>query len=181
MANIDAPVGFLHIDSLGGIAELQTYRVDVANATAIFKGDPITAEADGAVKASAAGDGNTVVAIATGFQDGDGQSALFQPALTAGTITGIPVINQVFEVQSDSGTNVVEGDVFATADFVAGTGDTGTGFSRYELDSSNIGTGQQLRILGKVDKVGLENEFGDEHVNLRVQFAENMYNDNTTI
>lgn len=182
MANLDNPKGFEWVDNLGGDAQFQEYTVDVANATAIFKGDPITLEADGAIKASAAGDGVSVAAIAMSFKDSTtGRSASFLPATTAGTIRAIPVKSQIFIVQSDSGTNVAASDVNATADFVTGTGDSTTGVSKYELDASNIGTGQQLRIIGKARKVGQENEFGDEHVDLLVSFVENAYEDNTSI
>lgn len=181
MANLDNAQGFAWVDALGGDAQLQQYEVDAANATAIFRGDPLTGEADGGVKPSVAGDGVSVAAIAKTIQDSNGTILKFLPALTAGTIGGIPVKGQVFEIQSDSGTNVTAADRNATADFVAGTGDQITGRSRYELDASNIGTGQQLRIMGKAPSVGQENEFGDEHVNLRVSFVENLYEDNTSI
>lgn len=181
MANLDAPFGFKHVGALGGIAELETYEVDASNVTAIFKQDPLTLESDGGNKASAAGDGVSVGAVASGFKDSNGQSISFLPASTAGQVTAIPVANQIFVVQSDSGTNVAATDVNATADFVTGTGNTDSGFSRYELDASNIGTGQQLRIMGKEAAVGQENEFGDEHVNLKVVFVENAYADNTSI
>lgn len=183
MANLDSPKGFQVIDDIngGGNTNFQPYTVDSANATAIFQGDPITLEADGNVKPSAAGDGVSVAAVAHTFKDSDGNSIKFLPALTGGTIGGLPVKGQVFSIQSDSGTVVNATDINATVDFVAGTGDQTTGRSRYELDSSNIGTGQQLRMLGKVESVGQDNEFGEEHVNTKVVFVENAYEDNTSI
>lgn len=181
MTNVDKARGFQQIDALAGQAQFQTYEVAVGNAVAIYNGDPLKLLAAGTVEAGAANDGVTIAAVAKTFKDSNGNSLKFLPALTAGTIGGIPVKGQVFEIQSDSGTNVAATAVNATANYAAGTGDTTTGFSGFELDASDIGTGQQCRIIGKVNAVGQENEWGEAHVNLLVVFVENAYEDSTSI
>jgi hypothetical protein len=178
MANTDDARGFKLVDTLdsGNVTGFQEYTVDSANATAIFKGDPITLEADGGVKPSAAGDGVLVAAVAMGFKNSAGQSISYLPATTAGTITGIPVRGKLFVVQASTGVALTQAAINATADFVTGTGDTTTGVSKYELNST-IG-GNQLRIINLYPESG--NEFA-EHAKLLVQFVENAYEDANSI
>lgn len=179
MANADNARGFLPVDDLGGYAGFQTYTVDAANATAIFRNDPLTLEIDGNVASSAGGDGVNVAATAKTFKDTDGNSIKFLPALTAGTIGGLPVKNQLYRAQAATGVTFNATDVNATCDFVAGTGDTTTGESRYELNTA--GAGNQCRIMGLDTVVGQENAFGSEHATVRVAFVEDAYSDSTSI
>ena len=180
MANPDGPIGFQEIDDInaGGINNLQPYYVDASNASRIGNGDPITAEADGGVARSAAGDGVSVVAIAKQFKNSNGESIKYLPASTAGTIMGLPVKGRIFQVQADSGTSVASTSRGATADFVAADCDTTTGISNFELDSDNIGTGNQCRVI---DKVAAPNNDWGEHVLLKVVFVEDAYSDSTSI
>jgi len=168
MANADLARGFQLITELGaGNVVYQKAEVDVSNATAIFKGDPITAESDGYVMASAANDGIAVLGVAQAFFSTTGEALSYLPALTAGTVLYVTPEGKKFKIQSDSSTNVAVTDIYATANHVAGTGNTTTGESKAELDASDIGTGLQLRILGKDDA----SAWG-EHVNLIVEFNE---------
>ena len=179
MTNTDSAFGFRLADSsvgnpMGGFIE---YTVDAANATAIFKNDPISREADGNVKASAAGDGFLVESVAQVLLDENDKEVSFLPALAAGKVIGVPVKGRIFMVQCDGA--FAKTDEGATADFVPGAGDQGSGFGRYELDSSNIGTGNQLRILN-LAKETRDNDFGD-NANVMVAFVENSLEDSTTI
>lgn len=178
MANVNAPRGFFLVDSLNGadVSSVQSYPVAVGNGTAIFAGDPLTAVNDGTFVPSLAGDGIKVAAVAVGFATSNGRALLYLPASTAGTVIGLPVRGNIFGVQVDE--SLAATDVSATADFVVGTGNVNTGVSAYQLDSSDIGTGQQLRILGKLDTP--TNAYGTNCI-AKVQFVENLYENNTSV
>lgn len=183
MANPDNQKGFQVVDDIvgGGNTNFQSYTVSSGNTNQIGWNDPISLLPDGNVTLGAPGDGVIVAAIAKGFKDINGNSLKFLPALTAATILAIPVPGKLFEIQADAGT-VINSDVInATADFIDGPLDETTGRSRYQLDSSTIGIGQQVRIIRKQAAVGTENEFGQELVNLVVAFVEDAYSDNTSI
>lgn len=181
MANTDAAFGFRLVDSTVGDPQggLMEFDVDVANATAIFRGDPITALAGGTVQSSAANDGVTVIGIVQGCLDDEGKDVSFLAALTAGKVLVSPLKGRIYSVQGDTGTSILAIDIFATANFVIGAGDTGSGVSRYELDASDIGTGQQFRILG-LSKDTRGNDFG-EHAVVYGVFVEDALEDNTSI
>jgi|TARA_R110000824_G_scaffold308517_2_gene495972 hypothetical protein len=179
MANADAPRGFKPLGSIdSGDYQILEYEVDASNTLAIFKGDPLTLEADGNVKQSVANDGVKVHAVAVGFKNSDGQSISYLAGSTAGTVLGVPVKNQLFAVQADTGTAVVATARYATANHAVTAGDTDTGISKCELDSSDIGTGVQVRILDKVDE---PNNSWAEHVDLVVEFTENASESAVTI
>lgn len=173
--------GFEVVDDLsgGGNTNYQSYRVDAGNGTAIFNGDPISLETDGAVKASGAADGVAVAAITKGFKNSNGESVKFLPETTVGTLLAIPVTGKVFRIKASPGVVITEADVNKTADFLPVAGDEISGRSRYELDSSTIGTGQQVRIIGLSRGIG--NTFGIEESILLVSFVEDAYSDNTSI
>ena len=101
------------------------------------------------------------------------------PASTAGTCNGIKVVpGQIWACQADSGTALTSAAINATADIVAGDCSTTTGISVYELDSSNVGTGQQVRILGLHKDP--DNSFA-EHADLLVEWSENASTSNVSV
>ena len=176
MANIDNPSGF---ELVSGPAETLPISVAAANATTIGKGDPLTMHQDGVFTRSVAGAGAAVAYIAQGFKNSNGESIAYLPASTAGTITAIRIVpGQVWAVQGNSGTAITAAAVNATADFAAANCSTVSGRSAYELNASDIGTGQQLRILGLVDAPG--NAFG-ENADVLVEFAECAATSNTSV
>ena len=75
-------------------------------------------------------------------------------------------------------TKKIQEAVGATADLVVADCSTVSGVSRIELDSSNIGTGQQVRIIGKD---GDPNNAYGEHVDLLVHVCENASISNTRV
>jgi hypothetical protein len=180
MANTDIPSGFKYVRNLDGSQSASTilYQIYSDNSTTIGKGDPIYAKSDGYYGRSAAGSGVVNVAIAAALYDSNMKPLSYLPALTAGYVAGIPIKNNIFEVQCDSGTTVTVADRNATADLTVGNCNTDTGNSIYELDSSNIGTGNSVRIIDKADRA--DNAWG-EHVKVLVAFVENAYTDTTTI
>lgn len=180
MANSSRINGFTLTDSVvtQSPVSVQAYPVDASNATAIFRNDPIMQESDGYFAAATNGIGIACAAVCCGAFDSNGIALSYLPALTAGTIIGIPVKGHVFEVQADTGTTLDQGCVGATADFVSGSGSTVSGISGYQLDSSNVGTGNQLRIMGLV---GTPNNVWGDVSKLRVMFVENLYESNTSV
>ena len=61
-----------------------------------------------------------------------------------------------------------------TADVVVGTGATATGVSAMELDSSDIGTGANLVIIGFSGKIG-RSEVGSANAVYKVLINEHLY------
>lgn len=171
MANADFPTGFQQINDEGVDPVLFKAEVDSSNGNIIGSQDAITREADGNVTRSAANDGVNVLGTVQQIFDTDGVPLLRLAASTAGTVYYIPAKDRRFVIQSDSGTTVAATAIGATANFVVtGDADSTTGKSKMELDSSDIGTGLQLRIEGKTDA----SVWGEEHVDLIVSFNESV-------
>lgn len=184
MANSDKPSGFTPVKMLDGSAiPVGEFPVDSSNATAIYIGDLVMAEADGNVAPATAGVGTAVIGVVTGIKDSNGVSAShpngdlstkYLPALTAGRVSvalGLPTA--LFRIQASSGTAVNESDRFACADHVAGSGSTTIGRSGHELNSSTVTAGAaQLKIYDKIDEPN--NDWG-EHVDLLVLINENHW------
>ena len=189
MANVNAPSGFTPV-GLNGNSDVsfntfarKGYSIASAYATDIFLGDPVkstgTAAADSlgvrpGIELAVAG--NTVRGVFMGceYTNSDGERIFSQrwPASTVATdviahVADHPEIE--FSIQADE--DIVVGDIGAKADFVAGTGNTGTNLSGYMLDSSNITTGDGLIILG-VDDRQLENNLGENYTRVIVRFRE---------
>jgi hypothetical protein len=166
MANVDNPRGMWPIRHLTG-GEIRTNTYFVTTSAAIYKGDPVTAINTGCVSAITANDGWKVVGVAAEW---------ITAAKSATAYTEIQVYddpNIVFGIQADSGTSPAVTDIFATANTnTYAAGNTTTGISICELDASDIGTGLQLRILGKTSD---PNNAWGEHVDLEVIFNEHFY------
>lgn len=176
MANVNQARGFypLVTDKMG----LQKIEVASTYATRIGQHDPIIGVAGGYAERAAADSGVAILGVAMLFTDTSGKPLVYIPASTGGYIWYIPAQNNIFGVQADSGTALDVASVNATADIVAGDCNTTTGVSIFELDSSNVGTGNTCRILGLVQRV--DNSWA-EHADLRVKFVENAYDDATSI
>jgi len=160
------------------------FAVDADEATNLFVGDLITAEADGFCNPAAANDGIAVLGSVVAIYDNNGVpighpnsliSTKYKPVSTAAIVTvALGLAGALFRCQSDTGTTVAESARFATANHTAGSGDTTTAVSRHELDASDIGTGLQLRIVDKIDEP--DNAWGEAHVDLLVMFNECLFN-----
>ena len=160
MANTDYPHGFRPIRHNSG-GEIRSREYILTTGATVFQGERLKVVAAGTVEQAAAADSLIVIGIAAEYAD---------DSASAGGVT-VAVYDDpdiVFSVQADTGTAVTAAAVFATAQHVPGTGNTGTGMSTDELDASDIGTGTQLEILGKVDTPG--NDWA-EHVELEVLAA----------
>ena len=80
--------------------------------------------------------------------------------------------HQVFEIQGDGAS--AQTDVMQTADVVVGSGSTVTGVSAMELDSTDIGTGANLVIIGFSGKIG-RSEVGSANAVYKVLINEHFY------
>jgi hypothetical protein len=176
MANANLPTGFKLVDDQGGASSLQQFEVDSSNAVLISKNDAIKIEADGSVTRLAAGDGILAGYVVEGIIGADGRNKNNLPASTAGTLICVPVANNVFEIQANNSAILDATSIGATLDIAAVVdGDSVTGVSKMEANSSDLGTGLQLRIIGK----NPNSNWGEDFVKLRVVFNEYMGNAGT--
>lgn len=165
MSNVNDPKGLYPIRHLcGGVISPSRYVMTAS--TTVFKGDVLKVVANGTVEPAAAGDGLIIVGV----------SAEYKVAPATG-ITHVLVYDDpyiVFGVQANlhSGT-VGQADVFATANHIVAAGSASTGLSGHQLNTSNIGTGAQLKIVGKIDTP--DNDFGVNYVELCVIFNQHLY------
>lgn len=167
MANVDAPFGFRPV-RVEGSSEIPvtTYYVPASDGTALFIGDPViltgSSDSNGvaAVTRATAGSSSYVTGVVVAVKPVTDESTIYREASTERYVVVADNPYQVFEVQqdSDSATPAVT-DVGNTVDFIAAAGDTVYGKSKFELDTSNIGTGDQFVIEGFVQSS--DNEVGN--------------------
>lgn len=161
MANRDTPIGFRPASGVGAPHQYRRFPVNAASSTAFFIGD--VADFDGnAVGPAAADAGVSVIGVAVGFADSNGisighpNSSVSTKYLTASVAGFVDVAlgmpGAFFIAQGQSGQTPAETAIGATTDHVAGTGDTTTARSRHELNLSDLNTGAQFVIMGKVDQ-----------------------------
>ena len=161
MPNRDTPIGFRPARGIGSQHVYARFRVDVSNATAIFIGDVIDLDGEGAIPA-AADAGVSVVGVAVGLYDTDGHpighpnslvTTDYLTATTAGwVLVALAIPGAVFIAQTQTGTTPTNDDIGLTSDHIATAGDTTTAKSRHELTHS--GGGLQFRIIGLVKEPG---------------------------
>lgn len=179
MANRDNPIGFRPAQGIGSQHVLKYFPVDVANGTALFVGDVVDLDPNGGVIPAAADAGVSAAGVCVGVYDTNGvpcgspNSAVSTKYLTVSTrgyaLVALAIPGAVFVTQASDG-SISENDIGATADHVAGTGDTTTARSRHVLNSSTGGL--QFRILGHVDEPN--NAYGAD-VDLYVVFNESAF------
>lgn len=173
MANIDAPSGLKPVRYRSGApynGAATRYHVPSSEANNIFIGDLVSVtgtggETDGRgvrpeVTQTAAG--AAAIGVVVGFENltSDNLSRTHRPASTAGYLLVADDPDLVFEVQEDSdGGALAATNIGQNADIVVGTGNTLTGTSAAQLDSSTAaGANGQLRIVNLSTRVG--NEIG---------------------
>lgn len=180
MANADTPFGFKAVGSLTGApynGATVKCAILAADGTATFIGDLVklsgTADADGypSVQQGAASDTAFFGVIQSFDPNPADLSAKHRTASTLRTCNVVPCTqDQLFEVQCDGAFAIT--DVGNTADVVVGSGNTDSGLSAMELDSSDIGTGVNLQIMGFV--VRPDNEI-DTNAKVLVRINENAF------
>ena len=163
MANRDNPKGLWPLYSLTG-GEMRTRKYTLTTGQTVYKGDLLKVIAGGTVEEADANDGIIVIGVAAEYVDG--------------TVAGTEVLVYddpyiVFGVQCDTGTVPLVSQIHATANHVAGAGSSVTKLSGHELDTSDLGTGGQLKVVGLVEE---PDNAWLEHAFVAVLIAEHFYN-----
>ena len=185
MANADNPFGFRPVSTLTGgdwKGLVQTVAILAADSTATFIGDAVKLTGSGtddglypSVAQCAAG--NNIDYVIVGFEPdfaNESFNQIYRSASTLRLARAVPVQNMIFEIQEDSdGGSIAITAVGEFCDIVVAAGSTATGVSKMELDSSNAGTGDQVRLLG----IGREanNELGTNAIWQVVINESNLY------
>ena len=154
MANTDNAQGFRVI---GNPLRVNWYEIEASYGTQINKGDPVTL-ASGYINRASASD--TFLGVALAFRKKSTQAFGhsvdpgdddYYPASSSDTwecmVADHP--DQVFEIQEDSdGGALAAANVGQLGNVVAATGRTTPPYtSKFELDSSTVGSGDQVRLL----------------------------------
>lgn len=166
MANANIPRGLVPVRHRNGApynGAANVYHVPSDNATALFIGDPVVTITDASdangvqdVVIAVAADTTTMitgVVVSLAFFDGSPvlrDSGRYLPANTAGYVMVADDPDLLFEIQEDGAMGV--GAVGRKSQLIAGTGSTVTGWSGWQLDSSEISTTStdQLHIVAPV-------------------------------
>lgn len=175
--NADKPRGFVPVKYLNGSpwnGKARVYYCRSDYATALFIGDTVKSGGNAdtlgkyaTVEQAGAGGNVRGVVIAFGSQpsamfDADDLNRKYKAASTAMYCLVVDDPNVIFEVQEDNDSATLAAtDVGGNADAVLTAGDTNSGISKFELDSSGVsGTAvAQCRILGLADRE--DNAMGD--------------------
>lgn len=177
MANTDRPFGFKPVKHLIGASwngKANVYYIPSSNATALFKGDAVksTGSADttgkypGVVQAAA---GDTIRGVIIGFGEdphimikADSPNRVHCPISTEMYCLVVDDPFVIFEIQEDSvGAALAVTEIGLSTNITVGSGNTTTGLSAMELDSSDTGTDTsgQCKLLRIVDRE--DNALGD--------------------
>lgn len=149
MANTDGAFGLKPCGKHYGCRE---YGI-VPGTTQIFLQDPVkkdtTGTTTGLSTVDIAADTGAILGSVVAIFDSDGLPVNYYPA---GSATGYTCMvaddpAQEFEVQEDSGgAALAQADIGLNTNLLAGTGDTSTGLSGWELDSSDKATTATLQV-----------------------------------
>ena len=170
MANRDEYGGFKPVRHLNGMpwnGKARMYYIPATDATATFKGDAVksagSSDASGkyaTVKQATAGSVN-LRGVVIGFSDQPHIAVdvtnlyrTYRPASTAMYCLVVDDPDVIFEIQEDNDTNDMDADMVGLSTGIAvSTGNTSSGLSAMELDSSDTASGSgQCRILGVANK-----------------------------
>ena len=154
MANKDAAFGFKPTRHLtGGLIRTEEYAIAANYGSAIYTGQVVEAVAGGGIEAAAAGDTQQAGVFGGVFYtDPDTSKPTFKPFYKASTnasdlkatVYADPYI--VYEAQHDgTGTAAMNNSAF---DFVGVGGNTTTGQSTSEIDTSESGTSGGFKQIG---------------------------------
>ena len=171
MANLDNKYGFEPVRNIqGGCIKFVEQTIASGYATSIFKGDPVIVGTSGSLEIAKTNKPVYGIFAGVQYKDSDGvfrHSSWWKANTVATEITAFVYADPfyIYSVQADAGgTALAADDVQKNATFLAGTGDTRYGVSRYQLDSSSADSTATLpfRIIGLLrDGNYEENEWGD--------------------
>lgn len=161
MANANAPSGLSPVRHRSGApynGATTRYYIDAGDSTAVFVGDLVkssgSGDADGVPGVIQAAAGDSVRGVVTAVLPETSTSLAYRAASTARYVTVADDPDLMFEVQEDSvGGALAITDIDLNADIVVGAGNTFTGKSGMQLDSSDKKTATaQLRIISFVQR-----------------------------
>lgn len=168
MANADTPFGLRPIGNLNGgpyTGNLVKVAFEDENAVATFIGDLVRLEGDAdtsglpTVDQWAAADTAAFGVIVAFEPDYTNLERKHRLASTVRQAWAVPCnAGQLFVIQADE--DIVSGDIGNTADITVGSGNTTSGISAMELDSSDISTGLNLQIIALYPSP--DNEYGNQ-------------------
>jgi hypothetical protein len=177
MANLNAPFGFkaIQTDSGSVFPKLTKYYISAGDSSGnIYVGDPVMldggADVNGipSITRATAGSNGYSVGVVHSVDILSLTDTKYRTNSTARYIYVLDDPDTEFEIQADEG--IVAADISNTVNFSFGDGGSViTGFSGAVLDSSNIGTGTQLKILRVSQKI--DNEIGQNYCVAVVRFA----------
>jgi len=156
MANVDAAFGLIpvaHVGQTNNNGGQTQYPIGDTQGTAIFTGDPVKYKSDGTIEVAAAT--NPLLGVFGGCFYTDPTtskptwSPYFPAALAPGDAKAFVWDNpmQTFIAQQDSvGSNLVAANLNENADLVFGAGNTTTGVSGIEIDSSSADVTATLQV-----------------------------------
>ena len=184
MANVDKAFGLRPLGNLSGTGAQKQYGYLIADnqAGAIFQGDLVTVY-DGYLVQFAPATHTAAVGVFNGCNYIDPSTGKptwknYYPGsvnITTGEIQAdvLDDPNQLFIIQADE--DVVQADFGMNADVVVGTGNTVTGMSAIELDSSTIAktAALNLKIVGLYNVPN--NDLGSVNTVVVVKINEHLY------
>jgi len=184
MANVDKPFGMRPLGNLSatGAQKQYAYRIATNQSGAIFQGDLVTVF-DGFLVRFNPATHDAAVGVFNGCNYVDPTTGKptwknYYPGsvnVTQGVISAevLDDPNQLFLIQADE--DVEQADIGKNADVVMGTGNTVTGASGMELDSSTIAKTAALnvKIVGFYDSP--DNTPGEDFVTVVVKINEHLY------
>lgn len=150
MTNANRPRGLTPLNKDGGeySANVRTFKVDSSNATAIFVGDAVQQEADGNVAPATAT--SDILGVVTGVHVDLDVAATehpgYLPASTEGNVFVAVARPGIYFLVQEDGKNTASAKG-STAKLLAGAGNTATGRSAFEIDSSETGSGTAGNLL----------------------------------
>ena len=176
MANTDTPFGAKPVKHLNGSpwnGKANVYYVPAAeNTMALFIGDFVksagSADATGKYPTVTAGTATAAIrGVIIGMGDNpytmthpDTPNRNYRPLQTEMYVWVVDDPQVIFEIQEDSvAGSIAYASVGLSCDFTAGAGSTTTGRSAHEVDSSEVNTTGQLRLLRIVNRE--DNELGN--------------------
>ena len=173
MSNIDAPTGFNPVGKIGSGPASKLSEYKVAN-SACFQGDVVKLASGLIVQGAATDTAFVGVFWGANYDDSTGKP-VFENKIAASTAAAVFVYDdpyQVYEIQGDGAS--AQSNIGSTADIVVGTGNSTNGVSAMELDSSNIGTGINLRIVN-YSKNPARSAIGSDNLLYEVLINEHLY------
>ena len=164
MANIDAAFGMRPVAKVGsapgGTTGTTKYSIGDNQSTAIFTGDPVKPKADGTIEVATASDALLGVFMGCFYTDPTTKKPTFRNHFPASLSPGDAIAfvaddpDQLFIAQQDSDSaNIVAADLNLNANMIFGAGNTTTGNSGVEIDSSSKNTTatHQVRLIDFYD------------------------------